>query len=257
MGVLAISMVGSMILAVPGVVPGVDLGSVLARPSVAERVMLPLLVSDESLTQSVTMIECSGQEIFDATNCLGDGEEPEEANLHDLVNAYRAEYDLPPIPRSPSLDLLANRHVLDMAFNIGHLTHAWSNCPYDPNDKETLYCSSRAPQRIGTRYPGKAYENAHYNSRGATAASALHGWQNSPPHNALMINLNNWRDNRWQAMGLGIYKQYAVLWVGGARDPETNAIASIDPANRVAAAETPESSPRVRRSLPRIRFRFP
>ena len=257
MALLGISMVGSLIVAGSGAGLGSDLDSALVRPAVAERVMPPLLVSYEPVTEPLTMTECSGSKVFDATNCFGDGEEPEEAKLHELVNAYRAEYDLPPIPRSPSLDLLANRHVLDIALNIGHLTHAWSNCPYDPNDRATLACSSKAPQRIGTRYPGKAYENAHYNSRGASATSALRGWQNSPPHNALMINLNNWRDNRWQAMGLGIYKQYAVLWVGEVRDPETNTIASVDPANRVAATEAPETSHQGRRGFPRIRLRFP
>jgi uncharacterized protein YkwD len=204
--------------------------------------------------------DCTSQEVFEASSCAGDGEEPEEANLHQLVNQYRAAYDLPPIPRSPSLDLLANRHVLDIALNIGHLTHSWSNCPYDPNDPTTLYCSSRAPQRLGTRYPGKAYENAHYNSRGATASSALRGWQNSPPHNALIINLNNWRNNEWKAMGIGIYKQYAVLWVGEARDPETNPVATSDPEIRQAALARPEPeerSPRRGFRLPSLRLRLP
>lgn len=207
------------------------------------------------------MPECSGQEILEASNCAGDGEEPEEAKLHQLVNQYRAAYDLPPIARSPSLDLLANRHVLDIARNISYLTHSWSDCPYDPNDRTTLSCSSRAPQRLGTRYPGKAYENAHYHSRGATAASALRGWQNSPPHNALIINLNNWRDNEWKAMGLGIYRQYAVLWVGEARDPETNPVASSDPKIRQAALARPEPepdrSPRRVFRLPSLRLRIP
>lgn len=197
--------------------------------------------------------DCRGQAIFTDTNCTGDGWEPEEERLYTFVNQYRAEFDLPPIPRSPSLTLLANRHVLDMAYNIGHLTHSWSNCPYNTRNRRTLTCSSDAAWRLGTKYPGKAYENAHYNSRGATAESALRGWQNSPAHNALMVNLNNWRDDDWKAMGIGIYKQYAVLWVGEDRDPETAAIASIDLENRAENPPAADSGQTTRRRG----FRFP
>lgn len=217
----------------------------------------PTEASETVNPANTALAQCAGEAIFESTQCQGDGQEPEEARLHELVNQYRAEQGLAPIPRSPSLDLLANRHVLDMALNIGQLTHSWSNCVYDPSDRTTLNCSSRAAQRLGTSYPGKAYENAHYNARGATATSALRGWQNSPPHNALLINLSTWRNNRWRAIGIGIYRQYAVLWVGEERDPVQADIASIDLSKRQIVPSEAEQAGRSRGfRLPRLRIRL-
>lgn len=225
------------------------------------RVLMPVLtglaLNLPAMANVSQLPECANTDILAAPNCIGDGWEPEEEQLYNLINQYRSQYDLPPVPRSASLTLLANRHVLDIAHNIGYLTHSWSDCPYDPDDRDTLSCSSWSPQRLGTRYRGRAYENAHYNSRGATAASALRGWQDSPPHNALILNLSNWRNNRWRAMGIGIYQQYVVLWVGEERDPETNSIASIDPAKRRSVAEIQqESRPRRDFRLPSVRIRI-
>jgi hypothetical protein len=58
-------------------------------------------------------------------------------------------------------------------------------------------------------------------------------------------------------MGIGIYQQYVVLWVGEERDPETNPIASIDPAKRRSVAEIQrESRPRRDFRLPSVRIRI-
>ncbi|MFM7423866.1 MAG: hypothetical protein ACKO7W_02480 [Elainella sp.] len=62
-------------------------------------------------------------------------------------------------------------------------------------------------------------------------------------------------------MGIGIYKQYAVLWVGESRDPETSPIASSDPEIRQAALARPQPepdrSPRRVFRLPSLRLRIP
>lgn len=207
---------------------------------------------DRTQDRTQTGNPCTGSQVLSAVSCAGDGWEPEEARLSELINEYRAEHDLPPIPQSASLTLLANRHVLDMFYNIGSLTHSWSNCSYDPNDRQTFYCSAYAPQWIGTAYPGQAYENAHLNLSGATARSAIRGWQTSPAHNALILNQYNWQDNRWRAMGVGIYRQYAVLWLGEDRDPETDAVATIDPDKASAPANYAGRS--ASRSVRRFRF---
>lgn len=204
--------------------------------------------SNRAGTTDPPLESCTGSEVLEAIHCPGDGLEPEEERLHQLINTYRAEQGLPPIPRSPSLDLLANRHVLDMAHNVGRLSHSWSHCPYDAADPRTYHCSAFAPQWLGTRYPGRAYENAHFNAGGATAQSALRGWQRSPTHRALILNLDNWQNNRWRAMGVGIYGPYAVLWLGEERDPETATVAALNPERASDPAEY-RSRPRPRRSL--------
>lgn len=232
---------------------GVLLSFLLPRQGLSQEPAsnLPFFLSDaQQLASERTPLECTSEEILRAANCLGDGWEPEEEQLYQMINAYRTQQGLPTIAQSPSLTLIANRHILDMTHNIGHLSHSWSDCPYDPSDRRTFVCSSRVAQRLGTKYRGKTYENAHYNARGATANSAFNGWQNSPSHNALISNLGNWRDNRWRAMGIGIYRQYAVLWLGEERDPETNSVAAIDPANRSTQTEAEPN----RRCLVRLLF---
>jgi hypothetical protein len=79
----------------------------------------------------------------------------------------------------------------------------------------------KAPQRLGTLYPGNGYENAHGGSGGyqATAVSSLESWQGSSDHNAVILNQGMWRSTQWKALGIGIYGGYAVLWFGEEPDP--------------------------------------
>lgn len=165
--------------------------------------------------------ECHGRQILTAVTCAGDNLEPEEANLYQLVNQYRLQNGLPAIPISKSLTLVANRHVRDLDENIRTLTHGWSDCPYNPSDQSTWPCMWEAPQRFKTPYPGRGYENAHGGSGNyrASAVSALQGWQGSSLHNAVILNQGIWENYQWQALGVGIYKGYAVLWFGAEADP--------------------------------------
>jgi uncharacterized protein YkwD len=164
-------------------------------------------------------IECYRQEILTAKSCAGDGLEPEEKKLYNLVNQYRAARGLPPIPLSPSLNLVANRHVLDLDKNVGKLTHGWSNCPYSVSKQATYSCMWKAPQRLGTAYPGDGYENAHRHSRKATANTAMGSWKSSSFHRDAILNRGLWRNKTWKAVGIAIYRGYAVLWFGEQTDP--------------------------------------
>jgi len=163
--------------------------------------------------------ECQGNEILTAKACVGDEMEPEEAKLIELINQYRAQNSLSPIPASKSLTLVANRHVRDMAVNIGDLTHGWSNCPYDGNNQSTWPCMWTAPQRLKTAYPGRGYENAYGGSGIASAEGALRGWQDGSYHQEVILNQKIWQRLKWNALGVGLYKGYAVMWVGEEPDP--------------------------------------
>lgn len=178
------------------------------------------LLPESSAAQPASPEECQGQHLLTAASCAGDGLEPEEQRLYELVNEYRAQQGLPTIPLSPALTLVANRHVQDLEKNIGQLTHSWSDCAYETS----FDCMWEAPQRLGTAYPGRGYENAFGASRfQATAESALRAWQRSNAHNAVILNQHNggidWSDQQWNALGVGIYEGYAVLWFGEEPDP--------------------------------------
>jgi uncharacterized protein YkwD len=149
----------------------------------------------------------------------GDGISAEERKLYNLINNYRAQKGLSPIPWSKALSTTANRHVQDLTYKVKYLTHGWSDAPYVTNDTSTYGSMWNAPQRLNTGYPGYGYENAAWGSAGISADMALNLWKNSPGHNAVMVNEGIWADNVWKAVGVGIYGNYAVLWVGEEADP--------------------------------------
>lgn len=162
--------------------------------------------------------DCHGPQVLTEKSCVGDGLEPKETKIYEKINEYRAQHDLPPISHSPSLTRLANRHVRDLAENIGLLTPGWSNCPYDPRNQNTWHCMWNAPQRLCTAYPSMAYEIAQANAYKITADSAIQEWQRGSYANSLILNQGNW-SMPWNAIGIGVYKGYAVLWLGSELDP--------------------------------------
>ncbi|OKH30728.1 hypothetical protein NIES2119_30470 [[Phormidium ambiguum] IAM M-71] len=190
------------------------------------------------------------------SNVPGDGFASEETKLYNLVNEYRAQNGLAPITASKALSTVANRHVLDLAENIGTLTHSWSDAPYDPSNSSTYSAMWSAPQRFNTGYVGNGYENAFGGSGSyiANATDALQAWKNSPAHNAVILNQGMWQNLQWNALGVGLYKGYAVLWFGQQPDttgtPEliTTSSSTSDPntgnnSTSVLASTTPTNSP--------------
>jgi len=70
-------------------------------------------------------------------------------------------------------------------------------------------------------YDSPGYEIAYYSSVGSTAQEALEGWKKSPAHNPLLINEGMWEKVEWRAIGIGLYKEYGVVWFGQLADTET------------------------------------
>jgi len=152
----------------------------------------------------------------------------EEIRLYKLVNKYRAKNGLSAIPLSSSLTYVAQTHVRDLQnspprgncnMHSWSTNGAWSSCCYTP-DHAQAQCMWDKPREL-TNYPGNGYENAHGGSNGyqATATSALKGWKRSHGHNAVILNQGIWSKHSWKALGVGIYKGYAVLWFGKEIDP--------------------------------------
>lgn len=153
---------------------------------------------------------------------------PEAVELVDLVNAYRGENALPPIPLSPSLCIVGQTHVEDLAVDQPHAEpgcnlHSWSDagswtpCCYTPDHAEAE-CMWIKPSEL-TVYPGSGYENAAGGGDDITPEQALELWQNSPAHDAVILNQDIWSDMPWGAVGAGLYQGYAVLWFGEEPDP--------------------------------------
>jgi uncharacterized protein YkwD len=152
----------------------------------------------------------------------------EEKKLYDLMMAYRKSKKLKSIPLSSKLSKVAQTHAHDLADHYkfdpkGECNpHSWSSegkwtaCCYTSDHKQAK-CMWDKPKEIAD-YDSPGYEIAYYSSLGASAQEGLEGWKHSPGHNPLIINEGMWSKVKWQAVGIGIYKEYGVVWFGQAED---------------------------------------
>jgi hypothetical protein len=146
--------------------------------------------------------------------------------LIQLVNAYRAESSLPPIPASPSLCTVAATHTRDLADNAPHAQpncnlHSWSSlgdwtpCCYT-RDHAQAACMWNKPREL-TAYRGAGYENAAAGAEGPSEALAI--WQSSAAHNEVILSRGKWASHPWRAIGADVHEGFAVLWFGEEPDP--------------------------------------
>jgi hypothetical protein len=157
------------------------------------------------------------------------------ARIAELINDYRTANGLPRIPLSPSLRAVAEAHVLDMAASedggisfvrgqdergLPCNSHSWSNrgnwTPVcytgDHHYAEAMWSKPREITRGA--YPGYGFEIGHQSTGTVVAENAVQGWQSSPAHNAVILELGPWRGKDWQAMGVGVYGHSAFIWFG-------------------------------------------
>ena len=152
----------------------------------------------------------------------------EEQKLYDLIMAYRKSKGLKSIPLSAKLSRVAQVHARDLAENYDFdpknecNPHSWSSkgkwtsCCYTADHREAE-CMWSKPREIAG-YEGNGYEIAYYSSLGASAQEGIDGWKISPGHNPLLINSGTWNKIKWKAIGIGIYKEYGLVWFGEVQD---------------------------------------
>lgn len=155
----------------------------------------------------------------------------EEMKLYTLINEYRKQKKLPKIPLSKSLTFVAQTHSKDLMENKpvkgncnGHSWSSkgnWSSCCYTPDHKQKE-CMWNKPREI-TNYTSNGFEIAYYSSSGASPEQALEIWKKSNGHNPLLINSGIWKKDTWNAIGIGIYQNYATVWFGTEIDPDGEA----------------------------------
>ncbi|HNW50841.1 MAG TPA: CAP domain-containing protein [Prolixibacteraceae bacterium] len=143
-----------------------------------------------------------------------------------VINHYRQQHQLPAIPESASLNLVAETHVRDLCenyvLNDECNIHSWSDkgnwtpfC-YTADKTNSQYMWDK-PREL-TSYKGNGYEIAAYRSDSMSAMSALELWENSEPHLDLILNRNTWKEVTWKAIGGAILGGYAVVWFGERSD---------------------------------------
>lgn len=153
----------------------------------------------------------------------------ESVELCAVINAYRQQSGLPPVPVSTTLMRVAAGHVADLVrhpelseppcnLHSWSADGAWGACCYT-EDHALAQCMWNKPREFsGGAYTGDGFEIAAFGQ--ITPPQALQLWQASPPHHEVILNGGLWSDlSPWPAMGCGLLGSYAVAWFGSQPDP--------------------------------------
>jgi hypothetical protein len=173
-----------------------------------------------------------------------------EYKLYNMINANRQRYDLPAIPLSKSLCFVASTHVKDLFFHHPDQgscnAHSWSDqgswkpfCyPRDENKKNSVWDK---PREL-TEYRGKGYEIVYWENSAAVIDSIIVFWRSMDYFNSFLMNTGKWQGKKWNAIGIGIYENYACAWFGEMADPAGEPM--------VCGQEPPKAPPREKPAPP-------
>lgn len=150
----------------------------------------------------------------------------EEYRLYSLINDYRTKQGLGIIPISSSLCYVAKIHARDLFINNPDTSfcslNSWSDkgkwvpcchSRYTPNPN----CIVNKPKEL-TNYPGEGHELAYWDSEELQPDTVIHFWQSIEQARDVLLNQKKWSYFNWKAIGVGLYKGYACVWVGEVPD---------------------------------------
>jgi hypothetical protein len=164
------------------------------------------------------------QQKIPASFCIS----PVEVELYNKINEYRRLYGLPPIPFSRSLSYVARTHVKDLYNNHPDQGpcnfHSWSNKgnwkPFCyPRDEKKNVSVWDKPKEISP-YKSKGYEIVYWENNPVNIDSIVPFWRSIEYFNSFLICSGKWSGKKWQAIGIGIYENYAAAWFGEIPDAE-------------------------------------
>jgi len=150
----------------------------------------------------------------------------EEYRLYSIINDYRTKQGLAIIPISRSLCYVAKIHARDLFFNRPDTSFCslnswsdkgqWTACchsKFTPNPS----CILNKPAEL-TKYAGEGHEISYWDSEELQPDTVFNFWLSIEPARQLLLNQEKWSNFNWQAMGVGLYKGYACVWVGETHD---------------------------------------
>lgn len=155
----------------------------------------------------------------------------ESIELCGVINTYRQQSGLPPVPVSTTLMRVATGHAGDLVrhpevtqppcnLHSWSADGPWGACCYT-EDHARAQCMWDKPREFSAgSYAGDGFEIAAFGH--ITPQQALQLWQSSAPHHEVMLNRGLWSDlSPWPAMGCGLQGSYAVVWFGSQPDPQS------------------------------------
>jgi hypothetical protein len=152
----------------------------------------------------------------------------DEYRLYTLINEYRTKNGLGIIPISRSLCYVAKVHARDLYLNNPDTSicslNSWSD-----KGQWTACCHSGAtpspacivnkPKEL-TKYPGEGHEIAYWESEQLNPDTIVNFWKSVDATKEILLNQKRWSYFSWKAIGIGLYKGYACVWVGDQPDIE-------------------------------------
>jgi hypothetical protein len=175
----------------------------------------------------------------------------DEAELAQLINKWRKDNGLPAIRVTGSLYRVAKWHVIDLGLFAPHKDktdsrdmpcdlHSWSDKGEGRGGwKPVCYTADHyyakqmwyKPKEIAD-YTGVSYENIYWTSAPLSPAMVLTCWENRVGEKELLLEQSYFKNSRWKAMGVGIYGNYASVWIGDKVDHEDEMVKCEDPADK-------------------------
>jgi len=188
-----------------------------------------------------------------------------EWKLYRMINEYRRQYDLPPIPLARSLCYVANTHAKDLFFHNPDVEpcnfHSWSDkgpwkafCyPGDEDKKNSVWDK---PKEL-TGYPGKGFEIVYWENSAVVIDSVITFWRSFDYFNGFLMNTGKWKGRQWNAIGIGICQNYATVWFGEVADLKgVPYICGQKPANPKSDT-TSNNSPKITTPAPPVEITKP
>jgi hypothetical protein len=152
----------------------------------------------------------------------------EEYRLYSMINDYRSKKGLDIIPISKSLCYVAKIHARDLFINHPDTSFCslnswsdkghWTVCchsRYTPNPS----CIVNKPAEL-TKYPGEGHELSYWDSEQLHPDTVFNFWLSIDQAREVLLNQKKWSYFNWKALGVGLYKGYACVWVGEVVDTE-------------------------------------
>lgn len=156
----------------------------------------------------------------------------DEYRLYSLINEYRTKNGLSIIPISKSLCYVAKIHARDLFINNPDTSSCslnswsdkgkWTSCCHSRSNPSPV-CIVNKPREL-TGYSGEGHELAYWDSEELKPDTVLRFWQSIEQTKELLLNQKKWSHFNWKAIGIGLYKGYACVWVGEVKDTVTEPV---------------------------------
>jgi uncharacterized protein YkwD len=185
------------------------------------------------LVALLVLVTCMSAPAFVFQKPTGPCLSAQEKELLKLITAERRKLKLPDIPYSASLTKVAQLHAKDLEtlrpdgttcnMHSWSTSAKWTGCCYTA-DHAQASCMWNKPKEIAG-FNTNGYEIA-VGGPGASVdpSTALNVWKKSTGHWNVVTNKGIWSKYKWKAMGVGMFKGYAVVWFADMADP-----AAFDP----------------------------